>query len=108
MPDTLTTTKELEAPPVPTMFRFPDEATGMAALDAAGLLTEDGEPITASHQHSLDVIGVITRGGEWDDEGNVITPPEVLDGWHLNYVGPLPEGWEQYAVFPQQPVRVWA
>jgi hypothetical protein len=51
------------------------------------LLNEDGEYITASHTHALDVIGVITRGGEWDDEGNVITPPEVLDGWHVNYVG---------------------
>jgi hypothetical protein len=77
MPDTLTTTEEAVVL-TPTMFRFPDEATGMAALEAAGLLNEDGELITASHTHSLDVIGTITRGGEWDDEGNVITPPEVL------------------------------
>ena len=27
---------EILTPPTPTMFRFPDEATGMAALDAAG------------------------------------------------------------------------
>jgi hypothetical protein len=88
MPDTLITTEELEAPPAPTMFRtspmtepphphhgFPNAETGMTA--AAGLLNEDGELITASHTHSLDVIGTITRGGEWDDEGNVITPPET-------------------------------
>jgi hypothetical protein len=74
MPDTLITTEELEAPPAPTMFRFPDEATGMAALEAAGLLNEDGKLITASHTHSLDVIGTITRGGEWDDEGNCHHP----------------------------------
>ena len=112
MPDTLTTTEELEAPPVPTMFRFPDEATGLAALAAAGLrfMDEDGNQqfITASHTHSLDVIGTITRGGEWDDEGNVITPPEVLDGWHLNYQGELPDGWEEFAVYPANPVRKWA
>ena len=108
MPDTLTTTEELEASPAPTMFRFPDEATGTAALEAAGLLNEDGSFITASHTHALDVIGVITRGGEWDDEGNVITPPEVLDGWHVNYVGNLPDGWEEFAVYPANPVRVWA
>ena len=107
MPDTLTTTEE----PVvltPTMFRFPDEDTGLAALEAAGLLNEDGELITASHTHSLDVIGTITRGGEWDEEGNVITPPEVLDGWHLNYQGELPDGWEDFAVYPAAPVRVWS
>lgn len=36
-------------------LRFPDEKTGMAALDAAGLLNEDGVPLTASHTHALDV-----------------------------------------------------
>jgi hypothetical protein len=44
---------EILTPPTPTMFRFPDESTGIAALDAAGLLftDEDGNqlPITASH-----------------------------------------------------------
>ena len=94
--------------PIGPFFRFPNWEVGTAALDAAGLLNEDGSFITASHTHSLDVIGQISRGGEWDDEGNVITPPEVLDGWHLNYVGNLPDGWEQYAVRPKNPVRVWA
>jgi hypothetical protein len=89
-------------------FRFPDEATGMAALEAAGLLTEDGDPLTASHTHALDVIGTISIGGEYDDEGEVITQPTLLDGWHLNYVGELPDGWDAYAVSPEQPVRVFA
>jgi hypothetical protein len=91
-----------------TYLRFPDEATGMVALYDAGLLDSyTSEVITASHTHALDVIGTISRGGEWDEEGNVITPPEVLDGWHVNYVGEVPEGWEQYAVTPEQPVRVF-
>ena len=90
-------------------LRFPSEATGLAALEAAGLLTEDGFPIIASHTHALDVIGAIVRGGEWDSEtGEVITPPTVLDGWHVNFVGKLPEGWDAFAVSPAQPVRVFA
>lgn len=90
-------------------LRFPDEKTGMAALDAAGLLTEDGAPITASHTHALDVIGPIYRGGTCDPEtGDVITPPTLLPGWHVNYIGELPDGWEQYLVTPEQPVRVFA
>jgi hypothetical protein len=103
-------TEELLTPPPPNgpFFRFPDQATGMAALEAAGLLTEDGDPLTASHTHALDVIGTISIGGEYDDEGEVITPPEVLDGWHLNYSGELPDGWEEYVVRPEQPVRVFA
>jgi hypothetical protein len=86
-------------------LRFPDEATAITVL--AAYRTEDDTWITASHTHALDVIGTISRGGEWDKEGNVITPPEVLPGWHVNYVGEVPEGWEQYAVSPKNPVRVF-
>jgi hypothetical protein len=102
---------EILTPPIGPFFRFPDEATGMACLRAAGLiyLDEDGTEhfFTASHTHALDVIGTITRGGEWDEDGNVVVPPTVLDGWHVNYLGSLPEGWEQFAVTPQNPARQW-
>ena len=95
-------------PPSGPFFRFPDEATALAALGAAGLLTEDGDLITASHTHALDVIGTISIGGEYDPEtGDVIVAPEVLDGWHINFAGELPDGWEQYVVEPANPVRVW-
>lgn len=93
-----------------TYLRFPDETTGMAALYAAGLV--DGttsEVITASHTHAIDVIGPISIGGTYDPEtGDVITPPTLLPGWHVNFIGELPEDWEQYVVTPEQPVRVFA
>ena len=107
--DDLTAMPEEDLTPMPIgpFFRFPDAETGMAALDAAGLLNEDGSFITASHNHALDVIGTITRGGEWDEDGNVITEPEVLDGWHINTVGIDPEPWQEYKVNPKHPVRVF-
>lgn len=90
-------------------IRFPDEPTGKAALDAAGLLDADGIPIVASHTHALDAIGPISIGGEYDPgTGEVITPPTLLGGWHVNLAGELPDGWEQYVVTPEQPVRVFA
>jgi hypothetical protein len=65
--------------------------------------------LTASHTHALDCVGLIYRGGTYDPEtGEVITPPVLLSGWHVNYIGELPEGWAEYAVSPEQPVRVWA
>ena len=94
-------------------LRFPDDATGMAALEAAGFTgtDEDGNTmiITASHTHALDVIGTISRGGEYDPEtGEQLVAPEVLPGWHINYIGELPEGWEEFVVTPVEPVRVFA
>jgi len=72
-----------------TYLRFPDEAIGRAVL--ADYLTEDDTWITASHSHALDVIGEI---------------PDMA-GWHVNYVGNLPDGWDAYIVTPNQPVRVF-
>ena len=94
----------------PYFLRFPDSATGLAALAAADLLDpESAFPITASLTHALDVIGPISRGGSWDPEtGEALVPPTVLDGWHCNYQGELPDGWAQYVVTPQNPARVWA
>ena len=62
------------------------------ARDEEGLLTADGELITASHTFAIDEVGTITKGGEYDPEtGEVITPPKVLRGWHVNYAGEPPE-----------------
>ena len=72
-------------------IRFPDAVTGMKALDDAGLLDDDLNPITASHTHAVDVVGVIAD----------------LLGWHVNYIGELPDGWEEFIVNPDQPVRVF-
>ena len=94
-------------------LRFPDETTGMAALDAVSLIytDEDGhtKPITASLNHALDVVGTIYRAGTFDPEtGEMITPPTPRPGWHVNYIGTLPDGWDAYVVEPLRPSRVFA
>ena len=59
--------------------------------------------------HALDVIGPIYKGGTYDpDTGKVITPPVLLSGWHVNYIGKLPKGWDAYVVSPERPARVFA
>ena len=107
----------IETPPTPgPFFRFADENVWLTAARVAGFMTtvtdEEGnetEQLKAyTHNYAIDVVGSITRGGEWDDEGNVITEPETLDGFHVNYVGELPEGWEAFEVTPNSPYRVFA
>lgn len=58
---------------------------------------------------NIDTIGVIYTGGEWDAEGNVITEPVALDGWHVNVRVIDEDGTplEAYAVNVATPMRVW-
>ena len=107
----------LETPPVPgPFFRFTDEATWLTAARDAGFLVtitdEDGnetEQLQAyTHEHAIDVVGIITVGGECDEDGTDTVAPTTLDGYHVNYVGDLPDGWEAYEVTPGNPYRVFA
>jgi hypothetical protein len=89
-------------------YKFPTRAKFRTLAKAEGLITEDDELITASHTHAIDEIGIITEGGTYDPEtGEVITPPTVISGWHVNYVGEPPEVWQQYLVTPEHPARVF-
>ena len=107
----------IESPPVPgPFFRFTDEAAWLTAARDAGFMvtvtdeegkeTEQLQAYTASR--AVDVVGIITEGGEWDEDGNEVVAPTVLPGYHVNYVGDLPTGWEQFEVTPTTPSRVFA
>ena len=89
-------------------YRFNSRNQFRSLAAAEGLLTEDDELITNSHTHAIDEIGVIYEGGTYDAEGEVITPPTALPGWHVNTAGIAPEAWEEFLVTPQNPKRVWA
>ena len=106
----------LETTPVPgPFFRFADETAWLDAARTAGFLTtvtdEDGnesEQLQAyTHSHAIDVVGTITGGGEWDEDGTETVAPTTIDGFHVNYLGPLPTGWEAYEVTPDSPQRIW-
>ena len=104
---------EEEFTPIPgPFFKFADEAAWLTAARAAGFMGTDEEGneilVQYTHDRAIDVIGTITEGGEWDNEGNEIVAPTVLSGWHVNYLGDLPTGWESYEVTPSTPYRVFA
>lgn len=88
-------------------LRFPDESAWTAAAAEAGFLIDD--TLTAyTHGHAIDVVGIITRGGEYDEDGKVLVKPTVLPGFHVNFAGVLPDGWDDYLVEPANPYRVFA
>jgi hypothetical protein len=95
-------------------LRFTDESAWTSAATTAGFFSEPDEDgnstlLAYTHGHAIDVVGTITRGGEYDSEtGEVVVAPTVLDGWHVNFAGELPEGWEEFLVTPAAPYRVFA
>lgn len=53
-------------------------------LESAGLQVSSDDGYMPANGVSIYHVGVISTAGEWDEEGNEITPPTILDGWHVN------------------------
>jgi hypothetical protein len=87
-------------------FRFPTRQQFRTLAAAEGLVVND-ELITASHTYSLDEVGTIHEGGEYGPDGEVITAPVALTGWHVNTIGLAPEAWDQYLVVVNSPARIF-
>ncbi|WP_454731840.1 MULTISPECIES: hypothetical protein [Cupriavidus] len=101
-------------------LRGADRDTTRAALLAAGLTVDidvDGETrrVPAAGA-SLSTIGTICTGGEWDADGNLVTEPVAVPGWHVNLRLSRPLEASEVAALagmeispaPATPYRVWA
>jgi hypothetical protein len=114
-------------------LRFPDQSAWESAATEAGFYTkrirarnEDGtfvanDPETPeneawdstlmayTHDHAIDVVGTIwNNDAVLDPDGTVVTPATPMAGWHVNFVGELPTGWDEFLVNPVAPYRVFA
>ena len=89
-------------------FRFSTRQQFRTLAAAEGLIDADGNLITGSHTHAIDELGTIYQGGEYGPDGEVITPPTALTGWHVNTLGLAPEAWDQYLVVVNSPSRIFA
>ena len=78
-------------------LKFPNEATAITSLSNCRKVDEDGNNVwfCACHSHALDVIDVIHKNGS------------PVAGFHINFIGNLPEAAEAYVITPVTPSRVW-
>lgn len=90
-------------------LRFPDEQTFRSATFIAGLCNEEGTYVQYTHDHAMDIVGVLMNNDAViDSDGAVVTPATPMAGWHVNYIGELPLGWDGFLVNPAAPRRVFA
>jgi hypothetical protein len=96
-------------------LRFPDESVFRSAAFVAGLFNEPegdnpGGYIQYTHDHAMDIIGLIYNNDAVidPDTSETTTPATPMVGWHVNYIGILPTGWDEYLVNPPAPYRVFA
>jgi len=88
-------------------FRFNSRNQFRTLAAAEGLVTEDDELITASHTFAIDEIGTLYEGGTYNADGEVITPPVALAGWHVNYAGEPPEAWDAHLIIVNSASRIF-
>ena len=95
-------------------LKFADEAEAKSILytQVPTEWDEEGEPIAWYSQPNfanIDTIGTIYEGGEYGADGEVITEPVALEGWHVNVrvIGEDATPLEPFAVVPTSPRRVW-
>jgi hypothetical protein len=115
-------------------LRFPSEAAFRSAAFIAGFCNEPEQPrnddgtlasddpatpeneawsynlIAYTHDYAIDVVGTIYNDDMViDEETDEITSPATpMDGWHVNYIGELPTGWDEFLVSPVTLYRVFA
>lgn len=69
-------------------LRFTDEQEAHTILEQAGFEVvheiEDEVIRASSETATVYHVGIISEGGEWDEDGTVITEPTVIEGWHVN------------------------
>jgi len=96
-------------------LRFTDESTFRSAAFVAGFYNEPegdepGVYIQYTHDHAMDIGGILYNDDAIVDPetGELITPPTPMEGWHVNFTGTLPDGWDDYLVAPRNPRRKFA
>lgn len=96
-----------------TYYQFADYLTAETALDAAGLMQidENGNVHFGNRVHAVDMVGaIVDTPGEYDEDGNEITPPTFVTGHHVNIRsrGEKPAGLTPYEIAtPTTPTRRW-
>lgn len=95
-------------------LKFESEEAMRTALSAYYFDDDEGNSVlsTGNHEYAIDNIGSIfepTGETETDEEGNEVALMSAVEGYHVNFLGDLPEALVSYKIEePSTPARVFA
>ena len=89
-------------------YVFPDRETFVASCEALGWASE-GVVLSYTHDRAIDEIGPVeTTPGTYGEGMVELTAPVYDTRHHVNYIGADVEEWDQYRIYPANPVRCFA
>ena len=95
-------------------LKFESEEAMRTALSAYYFEDDEGNSVlsTGNHEYAIDNIGSIfepTGETETDEEGNEVALMSAVEGYHVNFLGDLPESLQAFAIdAPVTPYRIFA
>jgi hypothetical protein len=64
-------------------LKYADRETGISDLKAKGIIDEDGNNLQGTHA-VVEVGKIVLVDGIYDEEGNEITAPIYIEGYHFD------------------------
>jgi hypothetical protein len=93
-----------------TYHKFNSKSEFINTCSAANLVFDESYNAIMDRNAVSDIVDKIYKEGTYDSNGNVLTPPVLVDGFHVNiaWAMPIPSVFESSRVYPKSPSRVWA
>jgi hypothetical protein len=98
-------------------LKFPSKQQAVQVFSTiSDHISPENEIVDQTEHFAIDEVGVLFEDDAvYDENGNLITPPTQIDGYHYNYrilYGnkpeiPLPVELESYLVHPEPPQRTF-
>jgi hypothetical protein len=77
-------------------YEFKDEATALSKIRALGVDTDEDGNEYPTHKHCVVKLGnIVLQRGEYDEEGEEITPPVLSDKYHLDVAWDLHDTYDE-------------
>ena len=91
-------------------LKYPDRETALSDLITKGVYQEiEGELIYGEGVHAVVEVGlIINEEATFDEQGNLLTEPTYIDGYHFDIMSEKEIDFGENEIFPNNPKHTFA